>query len=527
MTSSGRFSDLAAATASAAGPSAPSPERHVNRAIFDARLCVPPVPAAGAPGMLAWKKHWRPELWVIVHRGDLALEAGLIDNLGKPLRSSHGVVSVPVPRVDMRDELSDRERMEREAAAEAERAWLKAQQSKRAHLQGLWELNQMRNEDDRSARSETLWATEQHKRELFAAGGVATRHQLDTGDPSWRRRARKLVGFCQWHGITLRSLYDAACVVREREDDAIDREREREARFQIMWQGGDLAHRDNDPATQRKRRAQLLRGARAVDLKQLCATLGIDKPDARDAALFNAFDEGHLGLLDMLQFIVALSSVVRGTHRDKARLVFAIVDRDGNGVLDFDEVLQFYQAQWHTGGNDYLMTKKVKHLFAQCDADGNGTVDFNEFLEYTEQNPDAWMPEYLRHAAESKVKAARDEEKASLRNLAGGLPNITKKRGAGSRSRRAARKEKGARTRTRSRPKSFWDLGVKKAADLRSAQANQDLVSLPPYLEMIRDQTIKGWSIDFDYSPSGFPLVQMKKGKGKAKAGRQGGKPVS
>ena len=69
------------------------------------------------------------------------------------------------------------------------------------------------------------------------------------------------------------------------------------------------------------------------------------------------------------------------------KVAFKSYDRDGNGVLDRNEVVQLLSNHFKEEGVRKKPTKEdVDQFFANLDEDNNGSIDFNEFCHFLIQN---------------------------------------------------------------------------------------------------------------------------------------------
>jgi Ca2+-binding EF-hand superfamily protein len=128
-------------------------------------------------------------------------------------------------------------------------------------------------------------------------------------------------------------------------------------------------------------------------------------------ALFDIFDVDGDGTVDINEFISGFCFMCKGSATEKAALMFATNDADGNGVLDRKEVAALLEdmdvkvarlsaaanarnAQLSTSlpsgtghpvyGEDAPATigQLTDGLFANYDADGDGQISLDEFCEF-------------------------------------------------------------------------------------------------------------------------------------------------
>jgi len=70
------------------------------------------------------------------------------------------------------------------------------------------------------------------------------------------------------------------------------------------------------------------------------------------------------------------------TDEDTIRSVFNILDRDGNGVVDAEELALVL------GMNSEVEKRKVKEIIREVDTNGDGVLSFEEFREAMFENID-------------------------------------------------------------------------------------------------------------------------------------------
>ncbi|XP_013372241.1 PREDICTED: guanylyl cyclase-activating protein 1 isoform X1 [Chinchilla lanigera] len=92
----------------------------------------------------------------------------------------------------------------------------------------------------------------------------------------------------------------------------------------------------------------------------------------------------HDGYIDFMEYVAALSLVLKGKVEQKLRWYFKLYDVDGNGCIDRDELLTIIRAirtinPWSdTGMSAEEFTDTV---FAKIDVNGDGELSLEEFME--------------------------------------------------------------------------------------------------------------------------------------------------
>ena len=59
--------------------------------------------------------------------------------------------------------------------------------------------------------------------------------------------------------------------------------------------------------------------------------------------------------------------------------IFKLMDKDGNGTLDKQEVMQGYEEHFGVQMTD----EQIDNMFRAVDIDGNGSIDYTEFVMAT------------------------------------------------------------------------------------------------------------------------------------------------
>lgn len=99
--------------------------------------------------------------------------------------------------------------------------------------------------------------------------------------------------------------------------------------------------------------------------------------------LFNIIDKDHSGKVTLDEFLAfgraMYQFVTAGDVTSYARMIFEACDKDKNGQLSMSEFCKFMKYT----GNDVSVFKRKK-TFKQWDSDGNGTIDFDEVVKRME-----------------------------------------------------------------------------------------------------------------------------------------------
>ena len=104
--------------------------------------------------------------------------------------------------------------------------------------------------------------------------------------------------------------------------------------------------------------------------------------------VFQVFDTNNSGTVDFKEFITALSISSRGTVDEKLEWAFKLYDRNGDGKISDQEMLQIVEAIYKMIGtmmklpeDESTPEKRVRKLFDLLDTDHDGQITFEEFKE--------------------------------------------------------------------------------------------------------------------------------------------------
>ena len=68
-----------------------------------------------------------------------------------------------------------------------------------------------------------------------------------------------------------------------------------------------------------------------------------------------------------------------------------IIDHDGNGVITKAELLKILKAN-HMASHDSEVARKADTIMAQADKDGDGVITFDEFVIVSKKFPNILFP---------------------------------------------------------------------------------------------------------------------------------------
>ncbi|KAM9233421.1 guanylyl cyclase-activating protein 1 [Dugong dugon] len=100
--------------------------------------------------------------------------------------------------------------------------------------------------------------------------------------------------------------------------------------------------------------------------------------------MFESFDFNKDGYIDFVEYVAALSLVLKGKVEQKLRWYFKLYDVDGNGCIDRDELLTIIQAiRAINPCSDTTMSAEefTDLVFSKIDVNGDGELSLEEFME--------------------------------------------------------------------------------------------------------------------------------------------------
>ena len=91
--------------------------------------------------------------------------------------------------------------------------------------------------------------------------------------------------------------------------------------------------------------------------------------------------------------MIGLSNFTGAGKDDKLKFAFMVFDEDGNGVITKQELIKILKAN-HMATNDTEVSRKADTIMAQADKDGDGVISFDEFLIISKKFPNILFPVY-------------------------------------------------------------------------------------------------------------------------------------
>ncbi|XP_054837279.1 guanylyl cyclase-activating protein 1 [Eublepharis macularius] len=99
--------------------------------------------------------------------------------------------------------------------------------------------------------------------------------------------------------------------------------------------------------------------------------------------MFETFDFNKDGYIDFMEYVAALSLVLKGKVEQKLRWYFKLYDVDGNGCIDRDELLNIIKAIRTINPCQEIMSAQdfTNMVFDKIDINGDGELSLEEFME--------------------------------------------------------------------------------------------------------------------------------------------------
>jgi serine/threonine-protein phosphatase 2B regulatory subunit len=127
-----------------------------------------------------------------------------------------------------------------------------------------------------------------------------------------------------------------------------------------------------------------------VDYTEFCEVLQVD-PSPQCEGVFQLYDYDKTGQIDAREFLIAVSNYTGAGKEDKLKFAFMAFDEEGNGVITKAELLKILKAN-HFASHDAEVGRKADTIMAQSDKDGDGVITFDEFVIVSKKFPNILFP---------------------------------------------------------------------------------------------------------------------------------------
>ncbi|KAM3869038.1 stromal interaction molecule 1b [Diretmus argenteus] len=130
-----------------------------------------------------------------------------------------------------------------------------------------------------------------------------------------------------------------------------------------------------------------------ITLFELKAILGLkgmnENANSYVDQVFYTFDMDGDGYIDFVEYIAAVSLMLKGEINQKLKWYFKLFDQDGNGKIDKEELETIFSAiQDITRNRDIAPEQIVSLIFERIDVKGEGEMTLEEFIEGAKDHED-------------------------------------------------------------------------------------------------------------------------------------------
>ncbi|CAL8363750.1 unnamed protein product [Merluccius merluccius] len=107
------------------------------------------------------------------------------------------------------------------------------------------------------------------------------------------------------------------------------------------------------------------------------------------AQVFHTFDMDGDGYIDFVEYIAAISLLLKGEINQKLKWYFKLFDQDGNGKIDKDEMETIFKAiQDITRSYEIPPEDIVTLVYEKVDVNGEGELTLEEFISGAREHLD-------------------------------------------------------------------------------------------------------------------------------------------
>nr|XP_006628267.1 PREDICTED: guanylyl cyclase-activating protein 1-like [Lepisosteus oculatus] len=129
-----------------------------------------------------------------------------------------------------------------------------------------------------------------------------------------------------------------------------------------------------------------------ITLYELKAILGLqrvtEEANSYIDQVFHTFDMNGDGFIDFVEYIAAISLVLKGEINQKLKWYFKLYDADGNGKIDREELQTIFKAVQDINRHYDISPEEITTLiFDTIDVNGDGELTLEEFIAGAKEHP--------------------------------------------------------------------------------------------------------------------------------------------
>jgi serine/threonine-protein phosphatase 2B regulatory subunit len=129
-----------------------------------------------------------------------------------------------------------------------------------------------------------------------------------------------------------------------------------------------------------------------IEYPEFCEVLGVEPTPAVEK-LFKLFDKDGSGKIDIKEFMIGLSNFTGASKDEKLQFAFAVYDQDNSGSISREELSRILMAN-HLAKTPEEVKRKADTIMMQADKDGNGVITFDEFVAVSKKFPNILYPAF-------------------------------------------------------------------------------------------------------------------------------------
>lgn len=103
--------------------------------------------------------------------------------------------------------------------------------------------------------------------------------------------------------------------------------------------------------------------------------------------VFRVIDQDGNGTVDFREYLVSMSTTLRGDPLEILRRAFLLYDVDGDGFITEDEMSSIFKSYHRLRGKSGSLDQSAKQIIQQFDTNDDHKLNFEEFVQCVQKMP--------------------------------------------------------------------------------------------------------------------------------------------